>query len=266
MDTPSPFQFSDYKTAMLKYLRAGKRGALSRAAQAMGTQVSYLSRVMNSELHLTPDQAFLLSQHLRFSPRERKYFQTLVDWERAAHPAYRDQLAAEAKELRRQHEDLQERSRRPRPVDSYSATYFSGWQWCAIHMLTSTPNGQSVAQLAERLALPRTQVQYFLEQLLAWGLVRRNGPKWEFASGEMHLPKDSPLVVFHHQNWRSRAVQNAQLQDTDALHFTNVQTMSAADWPRLKELVLQFLGDCNALLGPSPPEDAVVLTCDLFRV
>lgn len=266
MDTPSVFQFSAYKSAMKHFLREGQRGALSRAAQAMGCQVSYLSRVMNSELHLTPDQAFLLAQHLRFPARERRYFQTLVEWERAASPAYREHLGAEIKELRRQHEDLKERAKRPEPAAAYATTYFSAWQWCAVHMLTSTPDGQTAAQLAERLGLPRAQAQYFLEGLASWGLVRRNGAKWQYASGEMHLPKESPLVVFHHQNWRSRAVQSAQQPGTDNIHFTNVQTLSRADWPLLKELFLRFISDCNALMGPSPPEEGVAITCDLFRL
>jgi hypothetical protein len=45
-----------------------------------------------------------------------------------------------------------------------------------------------------------------------------------------------------------------------------VHTVAAKDVPRLKELMLKFISESNELMRNSPPEDMVVLLCDLFRV
>src|SRR5688572_22444899 len=93
MEMPNVFTATSYKQLLEQLLRGpGQRGALSKAAVALGTQVSYLSRVMNTELHLTPDQAFVLGRHLKFKEAEQRYFRLLVDYERAADPGYRTSL------------------------------------------------------------------------------------------------------------------------------------------------------------------------------
>jgi len=106
----------------------------------------------------------------------------------------------------------------------------------------------------------------FLEQLAAWGLVQQEGNRWKYLAGTFHLPKESPLVIQHHHNWRDRAVLDAQLASDESLHYTNVQTVSRADIRILKELMLNFVSNCKEILDPSAEEDVVAITCDLFRV
>jgi plasmid maintenance system antidote protein VapI len=96
MNEKSIFVFNSYKPILRQYLRAkGKRGALSRAAEALNCQRSYLSRVMNSELHLTPDQAFMLARFWKLPHQEREYFQLLVEHERASTREYKEELQAQ---------------------------------------------------------------------------------------------------------------------------------------------------------------------------
>lgn len=263
----SVFHFASYKSAMKHYFRAkGTRGLLSRAAEGIQCQRSYLSRVMDTKVHLTPDQAFALAQFLRLGPSEREYFQTLNEWERAGLPAYRETLHAKLRRLKAAHESIAERMQRPQPKTDFELTYFSGWQWCAIHLLTSLPTRQSPEAIAQRLSLPPALVQTHLEKLQEWGLVRKAVAGWEYASGEAHLPKDSPLALMHNQNWRTRAVLSSQSPNEFNVHFTNVQTISRADAELVKERLLQFISECNSTMGPSDPEVPVAFTCDFFRI
>jgi hypothetical protein len=39
-----------------------------------------------------------------------------------------------------------------------------------------------------------------------------------------------------------------------------------ADIPVVKELLLEFIAECNRILGPSNPETAIAIACDLFEV
>lgn len=96
--------------------------------------------------------------------------------------------------------------------------------------------------------------------------VRETKKGWVYAGGQFHLPKDSPFVVSHHQNWRSRAVLDAQDFMSDGVHYTSVLTLSKSDLIRLREVLLQFIAEAGQIAGPSEPEEAVALTLDLFRI
>jgi plasmid maintenance system antidote protein VapI len=267
MKESSIFGHSSYKSIMKARLRAqGQRGALSRAAEALRCQRSFLSRIMNSKMQLTPDLAFKLCLHWKFSLNEREYFQTLVEHERAVDPIYAAFLREKIAAMRQAHESLSERAKRPAPTSSHDLAYFSGWNWTAIHFLTSIHEFQTVDAISNRLSLSKESVIACLEQLKAWGFVSKSGNRWEYKGGEYHLPKDSPLVILHHQNWRYKAVMDAQKANPEHIHFTNVHTISRAALPLLKERLLAFISETNELMKSSNEEDCVVLLCDLFRL
>lgn len=265
----SVFQFGHYKSIMKHFLRSeGTRGALSRAADALGCQRSYLSRVMNSEVHLTLDQAFLLTRHWDLTSLESDYFRALVEFDRASDRDYREAVQLRIQELRKAHESLSEKVRRPVPqiASAEQALYFSSWIWTALHFLTSTPGGQTADKLAHHIGLPSAQVVTYLEQLSQMKMVRKEGSRWLYNGGEYHLPNHSPFVLMHHQNWRAKALLDAQNFQTDGLHYTNVQTVSHEDFKKGKELFLQFIEGSKKVFDPSEPEIAVAVTCDIFQI
>ena len=265
MSADSIFLHSSYKSVMKSRLRGTtSRGTLSRAAEALRCQRSFLSQVMNAKVNLTPDLAFKLSLFFKFTAKEREYFQMLVEEERATDPQYREFLQTRLRELRREHESLTERSQRP--AATHDQLYFSAWFWTAIHFLTSLPNYQTQDSIAQKIGVPGKIVGTCLEQLLAWGFVQKIGEKWIYSGGEFHLPKHSPLVVWHHQNWRQRAILDSQMANDKSLHFTNVHTIASKDIPVIKELLLKFISDSNEVLRKSNTEEVVVLLCDFFTL
>lgn len=268
MSNHSIFSFESYKAILRHRLRdSSERGALSRAAEALNCQRSFLSRVMNAEIHLTPDHAFLLSRHWKLSNLENDYFKTLVEMERASTVDYRNSLEAKLEQLRQTHLSLSEKLQRPSLlIEAHQqALYFSNWSWSAIHFLTSIPELQTTEAISVRLNLPHKIVLSQLEQLQVMGLVRKDKKKWIYNAGEFHLHRESPHVLTHHQNWRSRAAHSAQDTHGSGIHFTNIQTISKRDFEGARDLVLEFVGRCKELMDPSPPEEAVVITCDLFK-
>lgn len=245
----------------------GRRGQLTRAAEALNCQRSYLSRVITENLHITPDHAFNLAQFWKLPPNERTFFQTLVEHDRAGDPGYRSHLKAQLTEFKRKHESVQERTQRTSlSVDALQANYFSTWIWSAIHFLTSIPEYQTSDALSDRIGLKRESVLRYLKQLEAQGFIENIKGRWSYKSGEFHAPPNSPLVILHHQNWRNRAVVDAQEFENAHIHFTGVHTLSLSDFEKLKELLLSFIAEATRMAGPSQPEEAVALTCDLFRI
>lgn len=127
-------------------------------------------------------QAYLFCRHRKLPPAEREYFTTLVEYERASDRNYRDHLEAKISELRSSNELLAERLKRPPPITSgtQNQTYFSAWQYSAIHFMTACPSFQSAEVIAHRLSLPAALVRHVLAELASWGMVREEGTRWQY--------------------------------------------------------------------------------------
>lgn len=264
----SVFSFNSYKDIMTFFLTGeNRRGQLSRAAEFLNCQRSYLSRVINEEFHLTQDHAFRMTKFLRFNDGERDFFQTLVEFERSGDPGYRSHLQEQIKEMKRKHDSVSVRAKRTHLLNEQLNTqYFTSWVWSAIHFLTAIPKYQNIQMISDRLGLKPDMVKMYLLGLETQGFVSRSGDKWFYASGEFHLAKESPLLQLYHQNWRQKALLSSQDLTRDDVHFTGILTLTQKDADQLKELVLKFIEEANKIAGPSKPEEAVVLLCDFFSV
>jgi hypothetical protein len=72
--------------------------------------------------------------------------------------------------------------------------------------------------MARRLNLSEGLIRRCLDGLREMGLVTFERNEWCYASGEIHLSKDSPRLSLHHNNLRQRAVLNAQTPLLNGMH------------------------------------------------
>ena len=135
-----------------------------------------------------------------------------------------------------------------------------------MHFLTSIPKYQHLEALSDRTGLKKEILLNYLQQLETQGYIENKNNKWVYKSGEFHAAKDSPLVMIHHQNWRARALLDAQSTQNESVHYTAVQTMSIEDAEKIKDLLLTFISESSQIAGPSNPEEGVVITCDFFKI
>lgn len=268
MENRSVFTFESYKDILQEFLLgANQRGQLSRAAEFLNCQRSYISKVIKTNSHITPDQAYLFSKFWKLTTDEREYFSTLVEFERAGQHDYKTYLKNKLTQLKKKYESIQERTQRQDHVtDNLQLHYFSNWISCAIQFLTMIPQYQDEISISERLGLKKDIVLQHLSHLQNLEVVEYKNKKWLNKSSNFHLPKESPLVILHHQNWRTRAILDAQNFSSDHVHFTGVYTLSKTDYERVKDLLLNFIAEANSIVGPSECEEAIALTCDFFRI
>jgi uncharacterized protein (TIGR02147 family) len=265
----SVFAFDDYRAYLRKRIESEEtsRGLITRMANAAQCQRSHLSRVISGTLHLTPDQALGLTRHWNFNDDETDYFLTLVDRDRAGSPALRARLGNRLQASRRKQEDLTKRLKRmeviPTGIDS---TYYSAWYWSAIHILVSIPEFQTIEAISRRLALPDLMVKNCLEALEQQGLVKNSGKNWKIGSASIHLPRNTPVIGVHHNNWRQRAVMDAVQPGSDGVHYTVVQSLSVRDFEKLKAMMLRWIDEYAAVASPSQEQELICFACDLFRV
>ncbi|OQW47910.1 MAG: hypothetical protein A4S09_14015 [Proteobacteria bacterium SG_bin7] len=264
----SVFSFSNYK----KFLQARLKdswGFVTKVAEAAGCQRAYLSRVIseNESIHLTPDHAYGISKYLSMSPNETEYFMALVDYARASSKTYRDFIEKKLISLSCDHENLKRQKGRERLTTSEAqAQYYSSWHWSAIHVLVSIPQFQNADSIAAKLNLPTSLVYGCLQDLAKNGFVRYDNSRWVHASGNLHLPKDSPFITYHHNNWRTRAVQDAQVRNNENVHLTIVQAMSKKSVEQIRRLIYDFVNESSRISSSSQSEEIMCTNLDFFSV
>ena len=262
------FALESYKSFMNEaLLGTNRRGELSRAAEFIGSQRSFLSRVIATKLHLTRDQAFGLCDFWNFSGLSRDYFLTLVDFERSSQPEYKKFLKAQLEKLRTEQRNLNERvGRKSFDFNGFENKYFSSWCWSAIHFLTAIPKYQTIAAIEERLNLPKSLVKLILVALEENSLVRSQDGKYIFNSGEFHFSVTENLSTLNHQHWRQRAMLSSLEPNPDQVHFTNLQTMSLKDALKIRDLILESIAKISKISNPSEPEEAFAINLDFFKI
>jgi uncharacterized protein (TIGR02147 family) len=265
----TPFSFRDYRDYLRAVIEKSPRswGMVTRLAEASGCQRSYLSKALAGHVHLTPDHLFGITVFLKLTEHEADYLLNLLDSSRAASSAFKKRLLAKCSKMRAEYEDLQNRVQRPQAVaNEPEQIYYSSWVYSALHILVSIPRYGTSRAIAEKLQLPLELVEIRLRELKNWGFVSSQDGKWKFGSIELHIPKRSPLSAYHHQNWRQRAVLDAQDPNSSGIHFTVVQSIDGATWEKIKGALIEFIENAAIVAGPSKEERLICLNADFFEV
>lgn len=262
------FEHFDYKSVLNTQIEHNShiKGYKTQMAQAAGCGSSFLSHVLSRGVHLTLDQAFGLCSFWNFTDREREYFMTLVNIERAASPQLRTHLENVLEKLRTDERDLSNKLGGGRTDDESAAVYYSSWHYMALHQLLTCPRYQNIPALVDRLGLSETKVAEYLQELKQMGLVTQEGKRWKNSERNIHLPKTSPLIPLVHAQWRHRALERiVQRHDSD-VHISGVYSLSKKDAERLKQKMVEFLAEIRKEVMSSPEEDIVCLNVDFFDV
>ena len=270
MASDTVFAFRDYHAFIKHQVETHREqwGYITRMAKAAACQRSHLSKVINSHVHLTLDQAFALARFWKLGKSEEAFFMAMVEHARATHPVYREELAQRLRRLREEEENLTSRLEQKTTVQSTpeQMTYYTSWLWCALHVLTSIPKYQTLAAISERLSLPPAQIQKALQWLESQRYVRRQGERWILAGPSLHLPRDSALISLHHSNWRGRAALSSQFADPKSVHYTVVQSLSLEDSASLRRQILAWIDEYHRTADPSKEEELYCFSCDFFQV
>jgi len=260
--------FIDYKEFLRSLVdeRGVKRGFQSELAEAAGCQRAYLSQVLRSNVHLTPEHACNMAHFLGLDHFETEYFLTLVDLGRAGSPRLQQRHKTKLERIKLEAESFAKRLKESSlPSAEAQALYYSSWHWGAIHMLVGIPQMQMPKAIAKQLNLPIDHVMEILRGLKSMGLITMENDRWISTGSNLHVPKDSPLNGVNHQNWRSIAVQDSQNINSEGIHYTSAFTVSKQDYEKLKTMLLKFIDNQRSIIGPSACEELVCFTCDLFK-
>ena len=242
------------------------RGQVSKLADFIGCQRSYLSQALHGKAHLNKDQVWAACQYFGLNDLERKYQGLLYDHDRASTPGFRKQIEVDLQQLRSEFERIAHRFQQSSEFSPEQANfYYLSWIPSALHILSSIPEFQNLEKMSQRLGLNSGLTRAHMEKLAEMGLVELTKDHWKFAGSSKFVPKESPYVTLHHQNWRAKAIDESRDPLSDGLHFTLVQSMSRNDFARVKAMILKLIEEEKRVADPSEPEALTALTLDFFQ-
>jgi len=256
------FDFDEYRSVIKWQIKVNEsvRGYQTLLAKAAGCQRAFLSQALNSHVQLTPDHVAGLSKFWQFDELETDYFLELVLLERASSPSLKQVIERRLRTLRKQRLNLAERFKINETLpENIQAIYYTSWHMSAIHVLLSIPEFNDIHKISQRLHLSPAAVQSSIKHLEELKVIKKTNK-------HLYLPKTSPFTGTNHINWRQRAIANIQSQDTDALHYSVVSALSVADVEKFRELILKCIEGTRKVVEPSPEEEIICFTCDLFKV
>jgi uncharacterized protein (TIGR02147 family) len=267
MKASEVFEFEDYKAFLRAWLDRAPRGSLSRLAKAAGCQVSFFSQVLSRKVHLSHEQAWLVGHEMGLEDLEHRYFLKLIALGRAQKPRYVDSLLAELKDLKSERHNLKERF----PVADFlsedeKSRYFSSYLYSAVHLLCEIPTTSNARAMANYLNVSETRVKGVLRELEEMGLVKRAGTGFSIGKRRLHISSDSNLIVRHHTNWRLQALSSIEGRSKESLHYSSLVTLSEADVFKIKNLLVDVIGQFGEIVSDTKNEHCYVFNTDFFEL
>ncbi len=265
----SLFDFDDYKAFLKLHIseNSAQRGYITLLARAASCQKSYLSQVLKGHAHLTPEHAMGLALFWSLDDIESEFFIQLVNLGRTSFSPLKNKILMRLQSLREEKENLGRRFKQGALADDAAQQlYYSSWIMSALHVIVDIEKFRTVNEISTYLNLSENLVSKNLNVLEKLQLVKKQGGRWLPSGKSIHLPKESLFTIMNHQNWRGRALLNAQDTQPGSVHYTSVQSLSVADYEKVTHMIIKFLDEQRKIVGPSKEEQLACLTLDWFRV
>ncbi len=263
------FEYVDYKKYLKDKIASDEqaRGLRIKISRFIGCQPSYFSQVLNSKPHLMLEQASLINQFLQHSQIEAQYFILLVNFARAGTSDLKRHFAEQMSEVQKAQFHLKTRFKKTGGIPiSAQQKYYSAWFYSAIHVALLIPKLQTTNRLAEHFHLPVSLVADVISFFESIGLVEYKKNSLQVTQKRIHLERESDFIQRHHINWRSQALQSAEKNLPQDLHYSLVVAISEEDFIKIKEILISSIETAREVIGPSKEESIYGLTLDFFQL
>jgi len=242
------------------------RGARSQLAKASKTSPSWITRVLNGEVQLTPDHALGIATFFGFNEHETDYFLLLIDLERAASTNLKLRIQEKLDKLKNENRKIASSIKLNHSFSPESSNiYYSSWIYSVIHVACMI-KPQSIFELAQILRLSEITTLRFVNELVEIGVLKKEGIYWASRISSIHLPSNLPNVKTIHSSWRNHTIQRLHEGDDSGLHYSAVHCLSQADIDNIHLMLKKAIMRCRQVIENSPSEVMSVLCMDWYKL
>lgn len=263
------FDFESYKAYLNSLVgpRHQRGGLRSSMAKTLRCQTTYISQVLYGSAHLSLEQADILSDYFGHSRDEKHFFLLLIQKERAGTKRLESFFDEEMQALKNRRLVLTERlGAKGSLTPAQQATYYSSWQYAAIHIALTIPGLRQVASLSSFFNIPKKRVATVLDFLCTSGLAIQKGGEYLAGNVQVRVGNSSPEIIKHHSHWRMQAIESLERETLRDLHYSGVVSLSKKDVIKIKDQTLQYIQDAIKVIRDSKEEELYCLNIDFFNI
>ena len=267
MEKHSVFEYWDFKDYLSKRFSTtgNARGTRIKFAAMIHASPSYVSKIVTGKIKLALEHVPVINEILQHDEAESDFFMQLVLYSQAGTKKlelyFKKNLEVILEKRRVTAEWIPDKEVLS---DQVQAKYYSHWYYAMIHILTSVPNCQTKAAIAERLRLPNSIVSATLDYLIRIGLVEIKNGRYQNTMKRIYQNKDSDWIYHAHTNFRQFAIQKLLESGPDDIHFSGAAALSLKEIELLKKKIRLILKDFVA--QSENTEDVYGFSMDFFRV
>lgn len=255
--------YKDYIRAKIRSLPRNGRGYLLKISQLLGVHTTMITHVLRGKANFSVEQGLKLCSYWGLSELETDFFILLLQLERASSPESRAYYQAKVNALRTEAvRNAEKISAGKKLSEADMAIFYSDWLYSGIRLLCATTRFSSPEEIAEALHISPALAGRILRFLVDHGLLVQREGYYEVSTQRTFVPRNSPWVKKHHQNWRLKAIEQLSYVPDDELAFTDVITVSAEDYKKILEEILGLIRKFRTIADPSPPESLCYLLID----
>lgn len=257
------FNASSYRE-FLTYRLDEKRGLRSELAQYLGCQSGYISQVLQNLSDLSLEQGMRAAGFFKLSEDESHFFMLLLQKEKASTSELKKYFKSQITKIKQDRDEIKNRIKINTDLNAEDYhQYYSSWEYAAVHILTSIPSFQTKESISEKLKLNYVRLNEVLGFLVNKGLVEDKNGRLVIGAKRLHLTKDSPYILSHHQNWRLHATRVLSDKNPQNLNYSGIFSLSKSDIEKIREICLLAIVQTEKIISVSPEEELIYLGIDM---
>ena len=144
--------------------------------------------------------------------------------------------------------------------------YYSNWHFLAVHVISSLPGYDNASSISAALSIPESVVAQVLLFLVQTGIVKNENGKLAAGVTQVHLNRESPLILQHHTNWRIAAIQSVITASKTDVHYSTVSTLSKTDAEKLRAEMVKLIENYIETVKPSEEEVMYGFNLDFYNL
>ncbi len=269
------FAFECYKTLIKSWLKTHRQRlphlTLKRLAQRLEIQYTYLSKVLNSDVHhLGEDQIFQTALFFQFHDDETDFFLLLRSHNTTADEKRRNDLERKLQSLRRAR-DLRARPVAPDADNSLTPEVQlllrpeMGIVLLALHNKT---NQKNLARVCHGLQIPYERMKSLLKFLTDHGFLETNESLSEIKKiipRHVHYSPEHPFMRLHQQLLKQYGEQHfANLAEKDKTRFMVTFNADEITVCAIKDRWKKFIAEIEELVTKAPVQGTYQMNFELF--
>ncbi len=236
----------------------------SELAEHLGCQSGYVSQVLQNLSDFSLEQGIKISQFFSFSEEESHFFMLLLQYAKASTQELKKYFEYQIKQIQKQRLEIKNRIKINTDLNAEDYhQYYSSWEYAAVHILTSIPQYQTREQICKKLHLNQARVHEVLNFLVNKGLVDEKNNKFIIGKKRIHLTKDSPYILSHHQNWRLHSTRTLSDKNPNNINYSGVFSLSETDIEKIKEILLKAIEQNEKTISASGEEEMIYIGIDM---